>query len=433
MIKLLKNTSLRFSLLRNSLVQIFFWIIFFPGFFSGDSFAAVDMARTGDLTNSYTASWAIYVRLFSLFGHAIGLLTLLGGLLLVFAITHFTYSIFGKKIAAISSFFMTITPLVWGMGITLWHDIQMTSGLLLVAAFLVKIHKGEKASRIEISTQLILGAILVSFRPNGLPTLLVFSFLFILISRNKEITRYCLTSITTTAVVAVLGSNVILGLSPINNYFAQEWMRNDISCFANTPKGSGFVESNISGIGNTETWKSAAACTFLNTAEVSIKEKIAAEKYVPDAWFTLLKSEPLFVLQTHLKRNAYLNPIPVYGLPTSPFLHTTIEIKDQGIEWAFPSVAEKTRAPIRAWNAARVVTGWAGLWFALTLLILIGSKRRELLVPFLMSSALLGVLFIFAPIPDGRYAMFPLIVGQLALIGKVVELVQAGTNRRRND
>jgi hypothetical protein len=328
---------------------------------------------------------------------------------------------------------MTLTPLVWGMGITLWHDIQMTSGLLLVTAFLVKIHKGEKVSRIEISTQLILGSILISFRPNGLPTLLVFSFLFILISRNKEITRYCLASITTTAVVAVLGSNIILGLSPINNYFAQEWMRNDISCFANTPKGSGFVESNISGIGNTETWKSAAACTFLNTAEVSIKEKIAAEKYVPDAWFTLLKSEPLFVLQTHLKRNAYLNPIPLYGLPTSPFLHTTIEIKDQGIEWAFPSVAEKTRAPIRAWNAARVVTGWAGLWFALTLLILIGSKKRELLAPFVMSGASLGVLFIFAPIPDGRYAMFSLIVGQLALIEKVVELAQTGANRRPND
>jgi hypothetical protein len=309
----------------------------------------------------------------------------------------------------------------------------MTSGLLLVTAFLVKIHKGEKVSRIEISTQLILGSTLISFRPNGLPTLLVFSFLFILISRNKEITRYCLASITTTAVVAVLGSNIILGLSPINNYFAQEWMRNDISCFANEPKGSGFVESNISGIGNTETWKSAAACTFLNTAEVSIKEKIAAEKYVPEAWFTLLKSEPLFVLQTHLKRNAYLNPIPLYGLPTSPFLHTTIEIKDQGIEWAFPLVAEKTRAPIRAWNAARVVTGWAGLWFALTLLILIGSKKRELLAPFVMSGALLGVLFIFAPIPDGRYAMFSLIVGQLALIGKVVELAQTGANRRPND
>jgi hypothetical protein len=310
MIASLIQVDFKYSLIRNSLFLFACWVLLFPGFYSGDSFAAVEMARSGELTNSYTASWAMYVRLFSLFGNAIGLLTLLGGLLLVFAITQFTYSIFHKKTAATSSFFMTLTPLVWGMGITLWHDIQMTSGLLLVTAFLVKIHKGEKVSMMETSTQLILGSILISFRPNGLPSLLVFSFLFILISRNKEITRYCLASITTTAVVAVLGSNVILGLSPINNYFAQEWMRNDISCFANTPKGSGFVESNISGIGNTETWKSAAACTFLNTAEVSIKEKIAAEKYLPAAWFTLLKSEPLFLLQTHLKRNATCHPHP---------------------------------------------------------------------------------------------------------------------------
>ena len=108
MIKLLNNASLRFSLLRNSLVQLFFWIIFFPGFFSGDSFGAVEMAKTGDLTNSFTASWAIYVRVFSFFGNSIGLLTLLGGLLLVFSITQFSYSILAEKTAAVASFLMTL-------------------------------------------------------------------------------------------------------------------------------------------------------------------------------------------------------------------------------------------------------------------------------------------------------------------------------------
>ena len=433
MIKSLRNAGIRFSLLRNSLIQISFWIIFFPGFFSGDSFAAVEMARTGELTNSYTASWALYVRAFSLFGSSIGLLTLFGGLLLVFSITQFSYSILAEKTAAIASFLLTLTPLIWGMGNTLWHDIQMTSGILLVTSFLVKIHKSENVTRWEFGSELILGSILLSFRPNGLPTLLVFAFIYVVLVRNRFVLKYMLISVSSTVLTILITSNLILGLSPINNYFSQEWMRNDISCFANTPKGTDFIEKNIPGVGNTETWRSQAACTFLNQAVLTSAEKVEAQKFVPSAWFTLLRQDPFFVLDTHLKRNTYLVPLPLNGLPKPPFLHSTIEFKDQRIEWAFPAVAEQARAPIRLWNLLHSFTAWAGLWSAITLLLLVGFKRRELFVPFLMSLSLNGVLFVFAPIPDGRYALFALIVGQMALLGNLIEWAQTGSNRRPTD
>ncbi len=433
MIEKLTDFDFKFSMLRNSLFLFAGWIIFFPGFFSGDSFAAVEMANSGNLTNSFTASWAIYVRVFSLFGNAIGLLTLFGGLLLVYATTQFSYSIFSRKIAAISSFLMTLTPLIWGMGLTLWHDIQMTSGLLLVTAFMVKIHKAEIVSKIDLVTQLILGSMLISFRPNGLPTLLVFSVLFLVITRKKIVLRYLLTSISSTVLATLIGSNLILGMSPINTYFAQEWMRNDISCFAISAAGEGFVEKNIPGIGSTKKWGSEAACTFLNNAEITGEEKTQAQEYVPAAWIALAKQEPLFILDTHLKRNAYLVPIPINGLPNPPFLHSTIEFEGLGVKWVFPSMAEEARSPMRIWNAVRGVTAWAGLWAAVSLILLLGFKRRELLAPLLMSVSLMGVLFVFAPIPDGRYALFTLVVGQLALLGKVIEWAQTGSNRRPTD
>ena len=433
MIAKIVNLDFKFSLMRNSLFLFACWVVFFPGFFSGDSFGAVDMARTGNLTNSFTASWAIYVRIFSLFGNAIGLLSLLGGLLLVFATTQFTYSIFAKKTAAVSSFLMTITPLIWGMGLTLWHDIQMTAGLLLVTAFMVKIRRAEIVSKADISTQLILGSLLISFRPNGLPTLLVFSFLFLLLTRKKVVFAFLLTAISTTVLITVIGSNLILGMSPINNYFAQEWMRNDISCFANLPQGAGFVEENIPSIGNTDTWSSGEACTFLNQAKVTAEEKVLAQGYVPAAWVTLAKQDPLFILNTHMKRNAYLVPLPLNGLPKPPFLHSTIEFKNQGIEWAFPTIAEKARAPMRLWNALRGFTAWAGLWSVVTLILLLAFKRKELLAPLLMSISLMGVLFVFAPIPDARYGLFVLIVGHIALFGKLIEWAQTGSNRRPTD
>jgi hypothetical protein len=400
MIEKLKELSFQASLMRNSIIQITWWIVFFPGFFSADSFGAVEMAKSGELTNSFTASWAIYVRLFSLHGHAIGLLTLINGLLLVFAVTRFAYVILSPKIAAISSFLLTATPVVAGMGITLWHDILMTAGLLLVVSFMTKIYRGNLISRTEVIFELLLGGILVSFRPNGLPTLLVFSVLLLLFSHTKSSVKTLVSALATTSVITFIGSNVILGLSPINDYYAQEWMRNDISCFANTPAGAGFVESNIPNIGNTQEWRSADACTFLNTANVTSQQKVAALDYIPSAWIELFKRNPIFVTKTHLERNAYLIPIPIYGLPKEPFLHSTVEFKNSGIEWAFPKVAEVARAPMRIWNALRGITGWAGLWAAITFGILMRSKNRELLVPLLMSISLLGVLFIFAPIPD---------------------------------
>ena len=429
----LKALNFEASLIRNSLIHLIWWIIFFPGFFSGDSFGVVQMAKSGELTNSFTASWALYVRIFSFHGSAIGLLTLINGFILVFAVTRFAYAVLSPKTAATSSFLLTLTPVVAGMGITLWHDILMTAGLLLVVSYLIKLHQNIEIAKTEFSSELLFGSILLSFRPNGLPTLLVFSVLYILFVRNKASVKAVLISVTTTAIVTFVGSTVFLGLNPINNYFAQEWMRNDISCFANTSEGNGFVELNIPNIGSTESWKSESACTFLNDAKVTTAQKIQAQDFIPSVWIELFKNNSVFVIKTHLQRNAYLNPIPIYGVPTEPFLHSTIEFKDSGIEWAFPKIAETARVPMRVWNALRGITGWAGIWALVTFILLIKSQKRELLAPFLMSISLIGVLYIFAPIPDGRYALFILIVGQLALLGTITKWAQTGSNRRPTD
>ena len=159
--KKLLNPAFIASLIRNSTILFICWVIFFPGFYSGDSFGTVAMAKTGEVINSGTAPWSIYVRIFSLFGNAIGLLTLLGGWLLVFSTTQLSYSIFAKKTASLVSLLMSLTPLIWGMGITLWHDIPMTSGLLLLVSFMVKIHLSQNISTLDVTSKLILGLSLI--------------------------------------------------------------------------------------------------------------------------------------------------------------------------------------------------------------------------------------------------------------------------------
>jgi hypothetical protein len=427
--KHLLNSSFRASLLKNSSIQFIWWVIFFPGFFSSDSFAAVEMAKSGELGNSFTASWALYVRIFSFHGNAIALLTLINGLVLVYSVTRLGYAIFSARIAAISSFLLTLTPVVSGMGITLWHDILMSAGILLITSFFINIKRDSGQLKKLMLLELVPGGILATFRPNGLPTILVFALfysVFIFMRHRSQITqtiKLLAKLILVTTLVTIISANVILGLSPINASFAKQWMQFDISCYASTTNGSGFVEKNIPRIGTTETWKSIEACKFISNAQISPEEAVLAEEFITPAWLQILKVDPFFIVMTHLKRHAYLNPLPIFGIPKAPFLQSNIEFKDQGIDWRFREIAEKARNLMRVWNGARGLTGWAGFWFLLTIACAKFGSRERLIPPILMGLSLMVVLFVVAPIPDGRYTLFVLIAGQLIFIGSILEFL----------
>jgi hypothetical protein len=429
MIWALKNFNFLGSFSRNSIIQIVWWIVFFPGFFSTDSFGAVQMAKSGELNNSFTASWALYVRIFSFHGDAIALLTLINGLVLVYSITRFGYSIFTNRTAAVSTFLLTLTPLVSGMGVTLWHDILMSAGLILIASFFINIHSRKADAKQLILLELIPGAILSSFRPNGLPTIALFGIIycfFIFFYQRSQfalILKLQLSMFTLSAMTTILGSILILGVSPINATFAKQWMQFDISCYASTSDGQGFVEVYIPDIGTTQTWKSEAACDFISQANLSTQESAMAEEFISGAWLQLLKTDPLFVIQTHLERNAYLIPLPIFGIPEVPFLHSNIELKDQGIEWKFPGVASEARVFMRAWNGARGLLGWAGFWLFIMLALSRFGNYKTLAPPILMALSLMSILLVVAPIPDGRYVLFVLVIAQLISIGAAVEFL----------
>ncbi len=418
---LIKGVDFRASLLRNSLALVVWWLIFYPGFFSTDSFSAVYRAESGDLDNSGSPSWAVYLRIFSLFGNAISLLTLLDGLLLTYSVTCLAYSLTKARAAAISSFLFCLTPIVWGMGITLWHDIPFTSGLILVVAFFVRNIRKSALVTHEIKQLLIPGSILLTFKPNGIPTLIIFSIILVFLKRDRNVILLTVLSIAIAVSLTIGLSFLVIKQSPINTLYAQEWMRGDISCYSSLEKGSGFVEREIPNIANTSRWKSSEACTFISRHNLTNIEVIQSTNYVPNGWIRLLLEDPFFVLDTHLKRHSYLIPIPIYGIPLTPFIHSTIEFQDRGIEWANPQIAEKVRVIPRLWNALRGFFGWAGLWFLILLVLYFRHRIIDTSPVIVMSFALISILFVVAPIPDGRYALFVLICGQLSLVIKCIE------------
>ena len=420
--KVFKGSKLRHSLLRNSIVLFFWWIIFFPGFYSGDSFLALDMAKTGNLTNSGTASWAVFVRVFSLWGAVFPILNIFCGLILIYAVTQLAYALFEDKTAAPASLTLAITPLVSGMGITLWHDIPFTSGIILIVSFFIKmIRFNDRIPRSQKYSLLIPGAILVTFKPNGTATLIVFGLLFLIEKGLDNRIKHLFFAILLGAILTLSLSFGILKQDPINQYYGQEWMRADISCYASTEHGFKMLQSEDRMVKNLFKWPSSEACTFLNNAALSVEEKTEAQNIVPTVWSNIFINDPFFLLKTHLSRHAYLIPIPVSGIPTVPFLHSTVEFKDRGVSWAFPEVAENARVVMRAWNASRGITSWAGIWLLIMASVMYLHKNRNIMPLVQMSIALMGLLFIAAPIGEGRYVLFVLISGQLVFIGSLLD------------
>lgn len=415
--------SYRSSLATSISIALAFWLIFLPGFFSTDSIGMLNMVKGDELNSAHTAPYAIYVKTLSFSGSLPGFVTLVNALLFVVATITFIWELnYQPKTRFISSLVISMTPLIWAMGITLWHDIPFTAGLLM---FIVSISRRNMGKSWLIYS--LIGGVLLSFRPNWIPLVLAFTVLalFVKTLRSREI----FLSIVTTFMVASIsffGSSILIKEPAIQVHFAQEWIRNDLSCFA-AKNEERFSKELTPLIGTVDEWKSIKSCTFLNDAKLS-KETLSESyrKAIP-TWIELLVMDPLFILRTHLERNAYLVPIPFFGIPEPPFLHTTIEVESPDLQWANPELAEQVRSVARVWNLFRGLFAFAGLWVLLAFFIAVRRKGDLEIAAVTVSISLLLTLFVFAPIPDGRYALPALVIGQsmtlLYLLGHGKEIL----------
>lgn len=401
--------------------SLIWWGLFYPGFYSGDSFGALDQAKSGDISNIYTSAWPLTLKIITLGGRVPGLATLTCVLVLSYSVTFFCRLALPKSSGKLAGALLLMTPVVGAMGITLWHDIPMTAGLLLILSIVIKTKIFQDRLSKSDLTHVILGSILAAYRPNGLVTIIVFFVLIFLIKRSRRVLVVGSLVILVSLTFSVLTTWAVAQKSLMNSVYAQEWMRSDIACtWAMKPEViSQTTQNKMEQIAPLSHWKNAAGCTFLNGLQFSSEQVNQSTELVPSIWLQVFGSDPLGVLKTHVTRNAYLLPIPTSRAMHPPFLHSTIEYSDRGISFAQPRIVEAFRPYVRAWNGLRPITAFAGLWIAVLLLMAIFMKRsRPSTVPALaMSVALGGILFAFAPIPDGRYALPILIVSQALALG----------------
>lgn len=410
-------TNLQKSLTINALIIFIWWLAFNPGFFSADSFGVIEMARSGNISSESTAIWAILVKLLSINGSHPEIATLFFSQLLGFSLTLFAHVLFKGTNAIWASGILCMTPLVGAMGITLWHDIPMTSGFLLFVAGAVRFVKKEPYPLILLT----LGVVLSSFRYNGIPTLLLTTILLAFFFKPKKLINLAL---VTTIVIGGLAANLDSRFSPPNSTFSDgliNWMRYDLSCYAASFTDDQFFQRNFNGEASRELWKSSQACAWFNDSDAFLKRPADLTDSIPSAWLALLNEKPLFVLTTHMKRHEYLIPLPFFGAPRMPFIHSTIEYPELDIFFWNPQLSENLRLYPRIWNYFNFFFGYSGFWL---MIIFLFAWRTQNLIYFglgVVGLVLNAGLFVFAVIPDARFSLYVLIAGQLIAIGESIK------------
>jgi hypothetical protein len=157
---------------------------------------------------------------------------------------------------------------------------------------------------------------------------------------------------------------------------------------------------------------------------LSSQENSQARGHLPKLILSLAKEDLGFLISTHLKRHQYLVPIPIYGIPRPPFIHSSIEFVNDDINWKFQDAAEKARSYIRVWNYFNFFFAYSGLWLVVIFFASIIKRSRDLLYVGALSLVLSLSLFIFAGISDARYVFYILIAGQIVGLGAFLETIK---------
>lgn len=382
------------------------------------------MARTDSLNSLWSAPWALFVQIISVNGSKPEFATLFFSAIFSVSITVFFYSLFTEKSAAMISGILQVTPLVGAMGITLLHDIPMTAGFFFVATFIVRGLATQAYKSDEMLKFLLPGMLLITFRGNGLPTVVILFLILLAMNPKKPGKRYLIFGVLMSLAFITISSSFLTDPKSKNFELGTGWIYNDLSCYASTDEGQGFIERAIPSVGNTQKWSSKSACDWFSDASLTLEEASLARDQVIGAFSKLIIQDPKFVLMTHIKRHEYLVPIPINGLPRPPFIHSTIEYEDLGVKWAFPSLAEDARAYVRVWNYFNFFFAYSGFWLCILGLASAITRRKDLFIVFAFGFILNSSLFVLAGISDARYTLFVLISGQGVALNYLINRIK---------
>lgn len=395
--------------------SIFIWSALFPGYYSDDSINTMHDLKIGQFHGIQGTIWNLYVYIFTLFGKEPTILSLLSLLVLNFSIRFFCSEFLITKIH-LKTWIIILFPATWTFGLTIWHDVPFTSGLLLSITVIKKSNFFRKKLSFQSYSILLFGNFLILTRMNGLLfscTILILLIRKVTIQENRATVMYLILLLILQCVPVF---NLVAGQERHQFQSGQYFMRADLSCLSATEPR---IMEKIFKKDQLEKWKSRSACNWFNDSIVETENLATDSRAINVIYLRTLKEAPIDILIVHWKRNGYLiDPVIALKEP-APFLHTDNDWNSEK-----GALGEKVyqffNIVSRSNNFFRGILANHAIVFIFLLVLYLRGKKHAL-IPTFLSALLCTTNFVIAPHPDSRFVYITILFGYVFVVDFIVD------------
>jgi hypothetical protein len=423
----------RSSLVVANVSAIFYFLALFPSRNHWDTARILELARDDKSSDQWTAIYFRFLQALS-FGGEFGMLPAIFGLFcLVLAFLFFVTSFHfrGRTINVVAKAFL-LSPFIGVFGMTLTHEVQSTTGTLILSGLLIRIARTNNTNLANYKYHIVLSLILLSMIHTGIFIFLGFAVAYVLLAKRDLV--FIIIAFCGLLLITLFGHQ-ILGVSEQSKALRYQSFLGDIKCVVQHP------DANISPAdwnllllsGTREEWTSPSTCAYSQVYFAFPwveKNQISTMKL----WLKLASQNPQLAIEARIQRAAnalppllftapqaaieinYLKPVGLNAqddlLIWSPLFKTSNDDEYQRLKFQNFKFMESLEAvailPAHLLHRNSSLWGWAGLWLSVAVLLmyLCGPFRLRILgLIFLPQIFTCISLVLFSPISDPRYSM----------------------------
>ena len=412
---------------------LFYFSSLYPSRNHWDTVRILELSRSDESSDQWTAIYFRFLELLS-FGGKFGMVPAVFGLIclvlaLLFFISSFNCEV--RTLNVVARIFL-LSPFIGVFGMTLTHEVQSTTGTLLLSGILMRKARKDISDKFEYKLLILFSAVMLSMIHTGIFVFFGFLVTFFIIQRNNLVflgfTSFGLLLFT-------LFGHQVLGVTEQGKALRYQSFLGDIKCITQHPDANiNPADWNLLLLSGTrEEWTSPSTCAYSQVYFAFPwveKNQISTMKL----WLKLASQNPQLAIEARIQRSAnalppllftapqaaievdYLKPVGLNAqddlLIWSPLFKTSNDDKYQRLKFQNFKFMESLEAvailPAHLLNRNSSLWGWAGLWLSVAILLmyLCGPFRlRKLGLIFLPQIFTCISLVMFSPISDPRYSM----------------------------
>ena len=435
-------------------IIVFWYIAQFPGRLGFDNSEIIRMLQSGRSTDWWSAEFFWYMKIFSLNGRGIYVLSAIQTVLLTLYLIRFVRLVIaGKRTQDFVILATVASPIFGNMAVNVSHDTFIVIGVLSVVTDNVRFFRKVEQSFSEYKlTYLITFVGLLSLTFSSLGKIILISQLLFIVLTRQKIARYLIT----VPLVGLISTTSYLNVEHFDKTHINQVLVFDLKCIAQHDKAE--ISENqwllLESFAPREEWAIPVSCK-LGDAQVGVMPNLNYENLplLAKTYYQIVKQNPAIALQAHFQRASQALPPPFfYGPenqvvrdPNIPIGLGSNNALQQGTELLHPSVDEPSVnikfAPFYPFealaqtlifivNQASWFWGWGGLWLYPIALQYILRGRLRRIFPELFPIIVLHLsLVIIGPGPFGRYVLSTILIGNIFLSAQLYEFVTNGSKR----